>query len=102
MGLLGKKRAETSQCHYRLPLPQFVYIIAELCSYVKAARRLNFPCLRAKCGTDRQTETNMSEKTNTEGMQETKIKTHSKNEERNKNKQYDKQRKETMVNNTRE
>ena len=33
-------------------------------------------------------------------MQETKIKAHSKNEERNKNKQYDKQRKETMVNNT--
>ena len=101
MGLLEKKKlAETSQYHYRLPLPQFVYVTAELCSNVKAARLLKFPCLSAECGTDRQAETNMREKTNTEGMQETKIKAHSKNEERNKNKQYDKQRKETMVNNT--
>ena len=53
---------------------------------------------------NRQTDTatNMREKTNTEGMQETKIKAYSKNEERNTNKQYDKQRKETMVNNTSE
>ena len=49
-----------------------------------------------------QTETNMTEKTNTEGMQETEIKAHSKNEERNKNKQYDKQRKENTVKHTSE
>lgn len=70
---------------------------------MKAERQLKFPCLSAECGTDRQKPIlEREKKTDTEGMQETEIKAHSKYEERNKNKHYDKQRKENKVNNTSE